>query len=176
MERPGRTDDVFSVKEGGAVRNGVEVAGPFLVSAVAIGAGSAEVVDLDRGGARDIWISWRPLTHPAELALARWAIVAGAAILVEPGERLHPELFAWARPTLASGSAEELLALANKFELLAPRFFHRRWYRQRGERFRLLLVEGDPSPSELQQVRQRWRALSPSLAPRCVPFPGRSLV
>lgn len=176
MDRSGRTDDVFSVKEGLFVCNGVELVGPFLVSAVAIGPGSPEIVNLDRGVERDVWISWRPLTHPAELELARWAIVAGAAILVEPGERLHPELFAWARPTLASGCAEELLALADEFEHLAPRFFRRHWYRQRGERFRLLLVEGDSSPRELLQVMRRWHALSPSLTPRCVPFPSRALV
>lgn len=176
MDRSGRTDDVFSVKEGLFVCNGVELVGPFLVSAVAIGPGSPEIVNLDRGVERDVWISWRPLTHPAELELARWAIVAGAAILVEPGERLHPELFAWARPTMVSGSAEELHALAEELERLAPRLFRRRWLRQRGERLRLLLVEGEPSPAELQQVVDRWSSLSPHHAPRCLPFFCRTLV
>ena len=110
---------------------------------------------------RDVWISWRPLRDPAELALARWAIVTGAAILVEPGPSLHPELFAWARPTIVSGSVGELLLLADQLDSLAPRFLRRRWLRQRGERLRLLLVEGQPTALELQQVSERWRPLAP---------------
>ncbi len=156
--------------------DGVALLDPFLIRAVGFGSSSSEIAGLDRGVERDVWISWRPLTHLAELALARWAVVSGAAILVEPGPRLHPELFAWARPTVVSGSAAELLALADELERLAPRLFRRRWWRQRGERLRFLLVEGEPLAPELRRVEERWRALSPHVAPRCVPFPGRALV
>ena len=131
---------------------------------------------MDRRVERDVWISWRPLTHPAELMLARWAIVSGAAILVEPGAGLHPELFVWARPTLVSGTVEELLALAGECSRLAPGWFRQRWFRQRGERLRLLLVEGGPSPAELARVESCWRDLSQLLAPRVVPFPVHTLV
>ncbi len=90
-------------------REAVELLGGFLRAARRDSGGAAVLPDSAPGAARDVWISWRPLDHPAELALAQWAIVAGAAILVEPGACLHPELFAWARPTIVSGSVEELL-------------------------------------------------------------------
>jgi hypothetical protein len=110
------------------------------------------------------------------LALAQWAIVAGAAILVEPGANLHPELFAWARPTIVSGSVAELLELAAQLEFLAPRFLRRRWLRQRSERLRLLLVEGDAPAEEFSRVAQRWRALAPRFQPLVAAFPASTLV
>ena len=176
LEQGGLGGERLSVKGVVVEREAVDLLGGFL-RAARRGSGSVAVLPATEPGAtRDIWISWRPLDHPAELALAQWAIVAGAAILVEPGANLHPELFAWARPTIVSGSVEQLLELAARLESLAPRFFRRRWFRQRGERLRLLLVDGDAGAAELARVAQRWRALSPRFQPLVAAFPESTLV
>jgi hypothetical protein len=113
------------------------------------------------------------MAHWAEASLARTLILSGAAILVEPSERLHPELFAWARPTLLSGCAEELGALAEACDRLSSGLFRRRWLRHRVERLRLMLVEVEdapaavPAPAALPPVdgvAARWRALTPRFA------------
>ena len=74
------------------------------------------------------------------------------------------------------GDEETLLGLAGQLESLAPRFFRQRWFRQRAERLRLLLVEGEPAAGELEQVRARWRSLSASFSPGVTPFAHRALV
>ena len=158
-------------------REAVELLGGFLRLAIGDGAespGAAEIPGPQPGAPRDVWISWRAPAGPDEQALARWAIQTGAAILVEPGPALHPELFAWARPTVVSGTVEELCALADQVEALAPRFLRRRWFRQRGARLRLVLVEGEPAPDILARVGERWRTLLPSSAMHIEPFPARS--
>jgi hypothetical protein len=177
LEQGGLGDEKPSVKGVVVEREAVELLGGFLRAARRHSEGSAAVLpDSTPGAARDVWISWRSLDHPAELALAQWAIVAGAAILVEPGACLHPELFAWARPTIVSGSVEELLELAAKLSSLAPRFLRRRWLRQRSERLRLMLVEGGAGAEELSRVARRWQALSPRLRPIVAAFPHCTLV
>jgi hypothetical protein len=161
--------ETLSVKGVVVEREAVELLGGYLRLAIGDGAESpatAEIPGPEPGAPRDVWISWRSLTDPDALALARWAILSGTAILVEPGPALHPELFAWARPTVVSGTVEELGALADQVEALAPRFLRRRWLRQRGERLRLVLVEGEPAPEALRRVRERWRSLLPSCTAR----------
>ncbi|MEO8197632.1 MAG: hypothetical protein ABI689_13035 [Thermoanaerobaculia bacterium] len=179
LEGGGLTLEKLSVKGVVVDREAVELLGGFLRVALGDGSEASGAADLPgpepRLG-RDVWISWRPLSHPREIALARWAIGSGAAILVEPGRALHPELFAWARPTIVSGSVEELLALASQLESLAPRFFRQRWFRQRAERLRLVLVAGEPAAGELEQVRQRWREMSARFSARVTPFAAGSLV
>jgi len=158
-------------------REAVELLGEFLRLALGEDShppGVAELAGPEPGAPRDIWISWRALTTPDEQALARWAILTGAAILVEPGPALHPELFAWARPTVVSGTVEELGLLAAQVEALAPRFLRRRWLRQRGERLRLVLVEGTPPVDSLRQVGERWRTLLPSCTARIEPLSARA--
>lgn len=154
-------------------REAVELLGGFLRLATGEGEGApvaAEIPGPEPAARRDVWISWRSLADPHERALARWAILSGAAILVEPGPALHPELFSWARPTVVSGTVEELLLLADQIEALAPRFLRRRWLRQRGERLRLVLVEGGPAPEALLRVRERWGALLPTSPARIEPL------
>ncbi len=175
-EAGGVGDEKLSVKGVVVEREAVEVLGGFLRAAVSGVQPGAPIPDPGPEVGRDVWISWRPLSDPRELALARWAILSGAVILVEPGSGLHPELFAWVRPTLISGSVAELLGLAGQLESLAPRFFRQRWFRQRAERLRLLLVEGEPAAGELEQVRARWRSLSASFSPGVTPFAHRALV
>lgn len=176
LEQGGFAGEKLSVKGVVVEREAVELLGGFLRAALTGSPGAAQPKVPAPPAGRDVWISWRPLDDPAELALARWMIVTGAAILVEPGPSLHPELFAWARPTMVSGSAEELLELAARLESLAPRFLRRRWFRQRGERLRLLLVDGAAEAAELSRVAQRWRALSPRFQPLVAAFPDPTLV
>ena len=157
----------------------MELLGRYLSLALAEGAADLGAVDIpgpEPGVGRDVWISWRPLSDPQELSLARWAILSGAAILIEPGPLLHPELFAWTRPTVASGTVDDLLGLASQLESLAPRLFRQRWFRQRAARLRLLLVEGTSAEGELEQVRARWRELSASFSPRVTPLAHGALV
>lgn len=125
---------------------------------------------------RDVWISWRPLSDPEERGLAQWAVIAGAAVLVEPSPALHPELVAWVRPTLLAATAGELSELADGLEALAPRWLRRRWFRQRGERLRRLLVGAAESPESCRRLEARWRALSPEMTPTVVPISPDALV
>ncbi len=166
LEAGGVGEEKLSVTGVVVEREAVELLGGFL--RLALGdtsdAFAAGIPGPGPGRGRDVWISWRPLSHPQELALARWAILSGAAILVEPGPSLHPELFTWARPTIVSGSVAELLALGEGVAALAPRFLRRRWLRQRGDRLRLLLVEGDPAAGDLARLGERWQAFAPAHA------------
>ncbi len=157
----------------------VELLGGFLDRVLGEGAdraGAAPIPEPEPAAVRDVWISWRSLADPAELAIARWTILTGAATLVEPAPALHPELFAWARPTIASGSVAELLDLAGQLESLAPRFLRGRWLRQRGDRLRLLLVSERTAADDVARLAARWRALSLSFAPRILPFAPDTLV
>lgn len=160
-------------------REAVELLGGFLQAVTGEErdpAGGEEVLRVPAATERDIWIAWRPLGLPEERALARRAIAAGAAILVEPAAALHPELVAWARPTMISASAAELCELADGLAALAPRFLRRRWWRQRAIRLRLLIVSGQAGSDDLAAVAAKWRALSAEFAPRVVPISAASLV
>ncbi len=130
--------------EAGAAGAGEAEAAAFLAAAEGAEPALASAL-ADRLGAaapeRDIWISYRPPTLAAELALALFCARTGAAILREPGERLHPELFAWARPTLLSDEALALSHLIDGFAALAPRFGGGRWRRRRLARLRAVVVE-----------------------------------
>ncbi|MEO8277594.1 MAG: hypothetical protein ABI639_15380 [Thermoanaerobaculia bacterium] len=193
LEPAGRSPGLFSVKE---VHEGSAVDAPLLPFLSHLAEEDAPVREASErlrallsperqaASLRDIWISWRPLSVPAEKAIARWAIISGAVVLVDPGERLHPDLFAWARPTLLSGSSAELLALAQALEAQAPRFLRGRWMRQRTARLRHLLVEGT-GVSELDgvadvvdfaEVAAGWRELSPAFTAHVLPFPHAALV
>jgi len=175
----GLRDESLSVKGVVVEREAVELLGGFLRAATGEGsdvAGGARIPAPEPKVGRDVWISWRALSTPEELSLARWAIASGAAILVEPGTAIHPELFAWARPTVVSGSVEDLLGLAGQLAVLAPRFLRRRWLRQRAERLRLVIVSGSTATGDLARVEACWRDLSPLFAPRVVALVESSLV
>lgn len=117
---------------------------------------------------RDIWISHRPLPGSPDAVLALWAARSGAAVLREPGERLHPELFAWARPTLLSAPEMDLIELVDGFAALAPRLGARRWRRRRLARLRAALVE--TGGCERLAVALSGRGAPPAL--RVLSFPG----
>lgn len=176
LEAGGVGGEKLSVRGVVVEREAVELLGPFLQAVLADSAVVGEVFPSAVAADRDIWICWRPLTDRTELALARRAVLSGAAILVEPSATLHPELVAWVRPTVVSASAAELLELADGLEALAPRFLRRRWLRQRGRRLRLLLISGPVGEEDLVRVAAKWRALSPEFAPHVGPTPLASLV
>lgn len=117
---------------------------------------------------RDIWLSHRPPAAPPEAALALWAAESGAAVLREPGASLHPELFAWARPTVLSSPDAALRELLAGFGALAPRLGAKRWRRRRLARLRAVLVEGGDDA----EVRERLAALHAPESLRVLPFPG----
>ena len=60
---------------------------------------------------RDILVSGRPLSDPAEHRLLAWATLTGAAILFEPDPAAYVPAAAWARPTVFQGTAAEIAAL-----------------------------------------------------------------
>ncbi len=115
----------------------------ILATATAAELAAARQLLAHLGGAsgREIWISTRPLDGGAERQLALAALLAGWAIVREPGERLHPDLFAWARPTLLSGTGAELGELLRGFAAAAPRFGAARWLRRRLHRLQVVLIE-----------------------------------
>ena len=127
------------------------------------------------GGAKgEIWISTRTLAGREEAVLALAATVADGVIVREPGERLHPALLLWARPTLVSGSRAELVELFAGVGAEAPKFRRDRWLARRLARLRTVLVEkGD---AETGSVEPALEAVARSLAavgvaPRVLPFP-----
>jgi len=160
---------------GGGARPGEEEAEGFLRRADEVGsAAPAAGVAAALGPAlaeRDIWISHRPLGASPEADLALWAAESGAAVLREPGERLHPGLFGWARPTLLSSPGAALEELLAGFGGLAPRFGARRWARRRLARLRAVLVEA----GEVAPVREMLVALGAPATLRVLPFPGSGL-
>ena len=117
---------------------------------------------------RDIWISHRSVEVPAQSALALYCARSGAAVLREPGERLHPELLAWARPTLLCDEAGELERLIQGFAALAPGLAPARWRRRRLARLRAVLVQGEGSGG----LAARLAALGVGPGARVLPFPG----
>jgi hypothetical protein len=98
---------------------------------------------------REVWISWRRLDAGAEGVLLLASQLAGWAVVREPGEALHPQVFAWARPTLLAGSGAELAALLDGFAAAAPRPLRGRWLRRRLARLRAVIVDDGSDPAAL---------------------------
>jgi hypothetical protein len=134
---------------------------------------------LPRGREREVWICWRPLSHSIEARLASWALAAGAAIVVEPSDRLPEALVEWARPTRVSAPAGELARLLERLDEEAPALLRRRWLRQRLGRMRSLLVEEDgeaPAAGDLEALREAANRLVPGTGERIVRFAGSPLL
>ncbi len=133
----------------------------------------ALLAELGPAPERDIWISWRPLSAAPERVLALAALLGGWALLREPGEMLPPSTFAWARPTVLAGEADELATLLAGFESIAPRPFRGRWLRRRSARLRAVVVDGDgksSSPIAPDAINERLASLGSKA--RILPFPG----
>jgi hypothetical protein len=102
-----------------------------------------------------------------ESALVLWSALRGAAVLREPGERHHPDLVAWVRPTLLADSPAALVELAVGVRRLAPRMGGGWWLRRRLGRLRALIVDGSEVAPVLEAVVD-WNL---ALPPRVLPFP-----
>ena len=91
---------------GGAVAGGRSVASDELVRR----AGRLEEAlagAAPRRPLREVVVAAGPLADPAERDLLAWAVVAGAAIVLEPAAARLVDTAAWARPTVFLGTAEE---------------------------------------------------------------------
>jgi len=132
--------------------------------------GPAQALDALLGippAGRDVWIARRAPSDPLESALVLWSARRGAAILREPGDRHHPALVAWVRPSLLADDPAALVELAAGVRRLAPRMGGGWWLRRRLGRLRALIVDGPEVAPVLAAVAD-W---SLTRAPRVLPFP-----
>jgi hypothetical protein len=120
-------------------------------------------------GGPEIWISHREPLAPGDLRLAGWAARTGAVVLREPAPRVHPALFAWARPTLLAGTPREVAELLEGFAAEAPRLGNARWRRRRLDRLRAVLVATEEDAA-LESTAAALAALGAAAA-RVLPFP-----
>ena len=90
---------------------------------------------------RDIWVTARPWRRPAERSLLAWATLTGAAVVLEPWDEAAAGTFFWSRPTVLSGTRDELAALRGELLRLAGRRAERSLAR-RLRRLRVVWVEG----------------------------------
>lgn len=79
-----------------------------------------------RPGGRDVLVLGGRLEEPAERALLAWAIVAGAALLLEPVREGLVATAVWARPTVFAGTAGEVARLRHSIESEGSRWWRRR--------------------------------------------------
>lgn len=110
---------------------------------------------------RPIWLTCGRLERPHERTVASAALADGWAIVLEPGEAVAATTFAWARPTVAAGTAAELVALLDGIAALAPRRRGAAWVRRRLARLRAALTPAEDDP---ESVERRLRELgAPSI-------------
>lgn len=97
---------------------------------------------------RDIVVLSGSLDDPAERAMLSWALMTGAAVVLEPNLAHRVATAAWARPTVFHGTPEEVAGLRQWVQKE-----RRRWWR----RLRAVLVKGawDLPDSEAAFWRQR---------------------
>jgi hypothetical protein len=87
---------------------------------------------------REILVAGRSLFDPVDRAVLAWALVAGAAVLLEPLPGARAATAAWARSTVFHGTPEEIAHLRR----LAETGSGRRWWR-----LRVIFVTGtEPLP------------------------------
>ena len=114
------------------------------------------------GTARQILVAGQPLGEwPARL-LTTWAILAGAALVLQSDPALRLGTVRWARPTMLHGSAAEIAELRRQLEGDRQA---RRWGRWRRRarpafgRLRILLQSSEPAASDLTFWRERGARL-----------------
>jgi hypothetical protein len=125
----GQEGDVWTGIEGGEIRiSPPATPSPPLGSSAGamVRIGDAEVVwtvaelvaagerlrgDIGEAEGREIVVLGGPLADPVERSMMAWAILAGAAVVLEPDPRLRAATAAWARPTLFHGTPGEIAEL-----------------------------------------------------------------
>jgi hypothetical protein len=119
-------------------------------------------------GGREILVSCRSLAEPAERAVLAWALLEGAALLLEPDPASFTTTVAWARPTFFHGTAAEITTLWRLAES-APQPLARLLLRPPGlpfGRLRVVLAVGDePPPADRMLWNRRGVLLTPSFVP-----------
>jgi hypothetical protein len=100
--------------------------------------------DIGEAEGREIVVLGGPLADPVERSMMAWAILAGAAVVLEPDPRLRAATAAWARPTLFHGTPGEIAELRARMgkarRARKPRLPFRR--------LRTLLVTGALAPED----------------------------
>lgn len=106
-------------------------------------------VELQPATTRDIVVLSGPLDDAIERAVLSWAVMTGAAVVLEPTQGHRVATAAWVRPTVFYGTAEEIAQLRLEVEKERPR-----WWR----RLRAVLVKGAEAlpDSEAAFWRPRW--------------------
>jgi hypothetical protein len=137
--------------ESGAEEGDAPAARDYLRRLISLAGADADVgvellAEMPAPPERPIWLTTGGLARPVDRSTAAAALAGGWAIVLEPGGEIHPETFAWARPTVVAGAAAELEALLASFAALAPRGWrHDRWLARRSARLRALVVGvGEP--------------------------------
>lgn len=113
---------------------------------------------------RDVAVLAAPLAGPARLLLA-WAVLTGAALVLEPDPAALAATAAWARPTVFLGDAAAVAALRARVpppSLLRRLLSRRRLFGRPFGRLRALVVAGPPLPAEEAAF---WTARGVALLP-----------
>lgn len=128
-----------------------------------LAAGRALQAALLPARSRDVAVLAAPLAGPARLLLA-WAVLTGAALVLEPDPAVLAATAAWARPTVFLGDAAAVAAL--RARVPSPPFLARLLSRRRPPlpfgRLRALVVAGPPLPAEEATF---WTARGVALLP-----------
>jgi hypothetical protein len=108
---------------------------------------------------REIVVLGGPLADPVERSLMAWAMVAGAAVVLEPDPAQRAAVAAWARPTVFHGTPSEIADLR-------ARAGKARKGRLPFRRLRTLLVEGALPDAEEAFWKERGVRVVPFAAER----------
>lgn len=95
-----------------------------------------------REGEREIVLANLDLRRDGDRGLLAWALVTGAALLLEPDARTVPATAAWARPTLVAAPARPLGELVRSLRVRPGRPLRRSRGRRPFGRLRLVVVLG----------------------------------
>jgi len=117
---------------------------------------------------REVLVAGRSLFDPVDRAIFAWAIVAGAAVLLEPQPQARAATAAWARPTVFHGTAEEI-AVLRRFAGSGKRW----WRRTPGlpfGRLRVLFLTGNAPLPESETTFWRSRGVKLIAPPQGPPF------
>ncbi len=129
-----------------------------------------------RRGGREIVVLGRSLGDAPGRLVAAWAVVAGAAMVLEADAERRLAAALWARPTVFCGSRAEILALGGRLGVTAGSRPPARGRLPLG-RLRAVLQEEEPEPEEVETWGRRGVRLQhlPGLDPGLSPALGSSV-